>query len=65
MATRPAPEETRVERDTRDEKVARDFVYRDDMGLKEVAQYLGNDRDFDRAYDWVKEKLEKADEDDE
>lgn len=32
------------------------------MGVKEIAEHLGTD--WDNAYDWIKEKLEKADKDD-
>lgn len=60
MATRPSQEETKV--DTRDDsKVAHDFVYRPDMGIKEIAEYL--DTDWDNAKDWLKNRLEEADED--
>lgn len=63
MATRPAAqEETRL--DTRDEKaLAHDFVYRPEMGIKEIAEYL--DTNWDDAKDWLKNRLEEADEDDE
>lgn len=63
MATKPAEEEQRLGRDTDQKALLHDFVYREDMDLSEVAQYL--DTDWDNAYDWARDKLKQAKDDDE
>lgn len=57
MATKPAEEEQRLDRDT-EKAILHDFVYRDDMSLNEVAEYL--ETDWDDAYNWTKDQLEQA-----
>lgn len=57
MATKPSEEQTRVN-DTDEKALFHDFVYRDDMSLSEVAEYL--DTDWDDAYNWTKDQLKQA-----
>lgn len=64
MATQPSEEQTRLDLNDRDAKdLLHDFVYRDDMDLNEVAQYLNTD--WDDAYNWTRDKLEQAKDEDE
>lgn len=59
----PKPEQDQQTRlDDKDAKnLLHDFVYRDDMSLNEVAEYL--ETDWDNAYDWTKDQLEQAKDD--
>lgn len=63
MATQPSEEQTGLDLNDRDAKdLLHDFVYRDDMDLNEVAQYLNTD--WDDAYNWTRDKLEQAKDED-
>lgn len=58
---KPAPDDdkTRLDINDKDSKnLLHDFVYRDDMSLSEVAEYL--ETDWDNAYDWMKDQLKQA-----
>ena len=58
MAAKPK-QESGLDLDTRDGKtIFHDFVYRPDMTIDEVSQYLGVD--WDDAYNWLKGQLEQA-----
>lgn len=57
MATKPAEEQTRLDRDT-EKALLHDFVYRPDMKIDEIADYL--DTDWDDAYNWTKDQLKQA-----
>lgn len=62
MAPKPSEEKTRLDNDTADEKALfHDFVYRDDMSVKDIAEHLG--RDWDDTYNWLQDKLEQAKDD--
>lgn len=64
MAAKPSEEQTRLDLNGTDEKaLLHDFVYRDDISLSEVAEYL--EVDWDNAYDWLKGQLEQARDEDE
>lgn len=53
---------TRLDVNEKDAKnLLHDFVYRDDLSLSEVAEYL--EADWDDAYNWVKDQLRQAKED--
>lgn len=64
MATKPTTQEAGLDLNGTDEKALfHDFVYRDDMSVNEIAEYLG--ADWDNAYDWLKSQLEQARDEDE
>lgn len=61
---KPAPEDDKERLDVSDKDardLTHDFVYRDDMKLEEVAEYL--EATWEDAYDWTKEQLEQAKDD--
>ena len=59
MAAKPTKQESGLDLDTSDGKTLfHDFVYRPDMTVDEVSQYLGVD--WDDAYNWLKGQLEQA-----
>lgn len=60
MAPKQSEEKQRLDRDS-EKAILHDFVYRDDMSLNEVAEYL--EKDWDNAYDWAKEQLKRAKDD--
>lgn len=62
MATKPAKEDTRLDRDT-EKTLFHDFVYRDDMDVKDIAEHLG--RDWDDTYNWIQDQLKQAKDDEE
>lgn len=62
MATRPAQEDQRLKNDTDQSSLVHDFVYRPDMDVKELAQYLN--KDWDDTYNWLNDQLEQAEMDD-
>ncbi len=62
MAPKPTEEDKRLDLDTADEKALfHDFVYRDDMSVKDIAEHLG--RDWEDTYNWLNYKLDDAKED--
>jgi hypothetical protein len=65
MATpKPSEEQTRLDLNERDAKeITQSFVYRDDMDLSKVAQYL--DTDWEDAYNTMNDLLKQAKMDDE
>lgn len=61
MATKPAEEETRLDRET-EKALLHDFVYRDDMSVDDIAQHLG--RDWDDTFNRLNDLLKDAKDDD-
>lgn len=63
MASKPATQEdTRLGNDTDEKALLHDFVYRDDMSLNEVAEYLNTD--WDDAFNKLNDQLRQAKDDD-
>lgn len=60
MATKPAEEETRLDRDT-EKALLHDFVYRDDMSVADIAEHLG--RNWEDSYNWLNDQLKDAKDD--
>lgn len=61
MAPKPTEQEQRLDNDTDAKDLLHDFVYREDMDVSEVSQYL--ETDWDDAYDWLKDQLKAAKDD--
>jgi len=61
MAKPAAQEDTRLDNATDEKALFHDFVYRDDMSVEKIAEHL--DRDWDDTYNWLRDKLEEAKDD--